>query len=202
MIAMQYSFLFPQGHDMSAIVRRVAEKGHLFDEWPYLVFKAFLMASEQDEEVSASENLYAPFYLWADAQALSAFLASAAFAGVGEAFGRPTVNTWLPVIEQRKATLSCARFVTREIVTVDSHTPLGTLWAQEQQLAADLLKDSGVEAVVTGIDPARWNLVRMVFRTQSSVVSPGSGVQQYRLLHLSQPKSLGTGWPAPTLDNA
>lgn len=202
MIAMQYSFPFPQGHDMSAIVRRVAEKGHLFDEWPHLVFKAFLMASEQDDEVTASDNVYAPFYLWADAQALSEFLASAAFAGVSEAFGRPTVSTWLPVIEQRKATLSCARFATREIVAVDSHTPLATLWAREQHLAADLLDDPGVKAVVTGIDPAQWRLVRMVFRTQSSVVSPDSGVQQYRLLHLSQPKSVGVGWPAPPSEKA
>ncbi|WP_455926499.1 DUF4865 family protein [Pseudomonas putida] len=196
MIAMQYSFSFPQGHDMSAIVRRVAEKGHLFDEWPHLVFKAFLMASEDDDEVTASDNVYAPFYLWADAQALVAFLASAAFAGVSEAFGRPTVNTWLPVIEQRKATLARARFVTREIVAVDSYTPLATLWIQEQQLAADLLNDPGVEAVVTGIDPAQWALVRLVFRTKPNSSSPDSGVQQYRLLHLSQPKSVGAGLPA------
>ncbi|MGY4495610.1 DUF4865 family protein [Pseudomonas sp. TE3610] len=189
MIAMQYSFSFPQGHDMSAIARRVAEKGHLFDDWPHLVFKAFLMASEKDDEVPASENLYAPFYLWANAQALVAFLASAAFAGVSEAFGRPTVNTWLPVIEQRKATLARARFVTREIVAVDSHAPLAALWIQEQQLAADLLDDPRVEAVVTGIDPAQWSLVRMVFRRRPAVLPLSSCLQHYRLLHLSQPTS-------------
>lgn len=39
MIAMQYSFSLPADYDMSIIDRRIAEKGHLLDNFPNLKFK-------------------------------------------------------------------------------------------------------------------------------------------------------------------
>ena len=187
MIAMQYEFAFPAGHEMAAIAQRVADKGHLFDDWPGLVFKAFLVASEQDAELAGSGNAYAPFYLWADAAAMADFLASEAFAGVSGAFGRPLVNAWVPVFQGRKATLAHAAFVTRQKVVIERGKDLSVVWQAEREAAEGWLVDPSVEAVVVGVDASRWEGVRVVFHRRPALILADGGVQQYRLLHLSQP---------------
>ena len=61
MIAMQYSFTLPADYDMAIVHRRIAEKGHLLDDFPQLHFKAYLSAQRDDESLASRENLYAPF---------------------------------------------------------------------------------------------------------------------------------------------
>jgi Domain of unknown function (DUF4865) len=93
MIAMQYSFTLPADYDMGIIDRRIAEKGHLLDNYPHLRFKAYLSARRTDATRSR-DNLYAPFYLWDDVEGLNNFLGGDGFAGVSGAFGRPQVKSW------------------------------------------------------------------------------------------------------------
>ncbi|WP_050990394.1 DUF4865 family protein [Pseudomonas sp. M47T1] len=186
MIAMQYGFSFPQQYDMGLIADRVAQKGHLFDDWPNLVFKAFLAASREDPQVRSDHNLYAPFYLWRDTQALHDFLASPAFAAVCEAFGRPAVRLWIPVVEQRKAGWAGAAVATRECVAIGAQ-PLAERWVQERALAAQWLADANVEAVVIGFDPQNWQLIRMKFHRHVEACNATAATQHYQILHLSQP---------------
>lgn len=92
MIAMQYRFPLPADYDMAIIDRRIANKGHLTDGFPGLLFKAYLSACKTGP---ARDNAYAPFYVWNTVDGMHAFLNGPGFAGVSQAFGRPAVATWL-----------------------------------------------------------------------------------------------------------
>ena len=60
---MQYSFVLPADYDMAIIRQRIADKGHLLDAYPNLLFKAYLSADRQSSTQPSRHNLYAPFYL-------------------------------------------------------------------------------------------------------------------------------------------
>ena len=72
MIAMQYTIALPADYDMAIIRRRIADKGHLLDDFPGLAFKAWLHAARDDNELPSRDNLYAPFYLWRDSAGMNA----------------------------------------------------------------------------------------------------------------------------------
>jgi len=165
MIAMQYVFTLPADYDMGRIVDRVATRGGAFDEFPGLLFKAFLM-SEAGRE-GAVANRYAPFYVWRSPEALSGFLAHAGFAAVVASFGRPQVRTWLPL----KIIAPTGPVRTLDLVeeTVAEGTDIAALIAQEP--AAD----------VVGLDPTGWRLLRVRFD------APGVSAHRFRVLHVSQP---------------
>ena len=82
MIAMQYAITLPADYDMAVIRHRIADKGHLLDDFPGLAFKAWLHASRDDRELPSRDNLYAPFYLWHDSEGMDAFLDGAGFAAL------------------------------------------------------------------------------------------------------------------------
>ena len=63
MYAMQYEIALPADYDMDIIRERVRTTGHLMDGFPGLEFKAFLI---REKAKGASENSYAPFYVWRD----------------------------------------------------------------------------------------------------------------------------------------
>ena len=92
MIAMQYRFPLPADYDMAVIDRRIADRSHLTDGFPGLLFKAYLAARKAGP---GRDNAYAPFYVWNTVEGMHAFLNGTGFAGVSDAFGRPSVATWL-----------------------------------------------------------------------------------------------------------
>lgn len=93
MIAMQYSFVLPADYDMAIIDKRIRDKGHLFDGFPHLRFKAFLSARRQGGDFPSTANLYAPFYLWDEPEGISDFLSGPGFAAVTQSFGWPEVTS-------------------------------------------------------------------------------------------------------------
>src|SRR5476651_632979 len=95
MIAMQYSFTLPADYAMSIIERRIADNGARLDGLPGLIFKTYLYARRDDQELPSRENIYAPFYLWRDTASMTRFLTGSAFAALSQAFGRPRVRSWL-----------------------------------------------------------------------------------------------------------
>ncbi|MGE3346775.1 MAG: DUF4865 family protein [Ramlibacter sp.] len=91
MLITQYAFTLPTDYPMQGIRERIAVRGPQFDALPGLGWKAFLV---RESGVSgATDNQYAPLYLWPTAEAAGAFLAGPHFAGVAGAFGRPSVST-------------------------------------------------------------------------------------------------------------
>jgi len=157
MIAMQYRFPLPADYDMAIIDRRIADRGHLTDGFPGLLFKAYLSARKTGPD---RDNAYAPFYVWNTVDGMHAFLNGPGFAGVSQAFGRPAVATWLVWRVQLASGFAHARFATVERRAIEPGTDLEALRAAESRLAADLVDGGTALAAVVGYEPGNWTLVR------------------------------------------
>jgi hypothetical protein len=184
MIAMQYSFVLPADYDMAIVHRRIAERGHLTDALPGLLFKAYLSADKDNHKGDGGDNLYAPFYLWQHPDAMHDFLTGPGFASVSQAFGWPTVRTWTLWHAHRSDAVGEARFATRSIVAIAPHTPLARL--REQEVAASQAAlEAGALATLAGFEPVGWSLVR--FRLWRERPVDAEGCQVYEVGHMSVP---------------
>ena len=181
MIAMQYSFTLPADYDMGIIERRIADNGHLLDGFPGLIFKTYLYARRDDTATGSAENLYAPFYLWQDAESMHRFLLSAGFQGVAKAFGWPQVRVY-PVLSARiSEDVAAAVFARREITDIPPYSDLTPL--NHQEISGDVVID------VTAWDTTNWEKIRF---TAGKAVQAGTG-QHYRIGHISLPRGKPAG---------
>lgn len=174
MIAMHYRFPLPADYDMAIIDRRIADKGHLTDGFPGLLFKAYLSARKRGP---GQDNAYAPFYVWNTVDGMHAFLNGPGFAGVAQAFGRPAVATWLVWQAHLGAGFERARFASVERRTIPPGTDLDALRREETADAGRAL------AVVVGYAPGDWTLVR--FRLWDSEPVADAATQVYAVGHVS-----------------
>lgn len=186
MIAMQYCFTLPADYDMAVIRRRIADRGHLLDDFPGLVFKAYLHASRADEALPSRDNLYAPFYLWRDTAGLDAFLGGAGFATLANDFGRPAVQTWMPWQATLAGDLRHAACATCEQIALPDHAEFLDARAGEGAAARQAL-DAGALAAISAYDPAGWTLLRFRLWPDLRPRLARSGLQLYRVGHVSQP---------------
>lgn len=186
MLAMQYGFTLPADYDMGIIRRRIADRGHLTDDFPGLVFKAYLYAVHDDREVPGGDNLYAPFYLWHGSEGMSAFLGGAGFAALSRDFGRPAARTWMPWYTERADDLRHAACATRELVGIPRHADLGKL-RKVEAAAAQQDRAAGALAALGAYDPASWHLLRFRLWPTLRTDLGREGRQLYRVGHISQP---------------
>lgn len=186
MLAMQYSFTLPADYDMGIIRHRIAERGHLLDDFPGLAFKAYLHASRDDRELPSRDNLYAPFYLWRDSEGMNAFLGGTGFLALSQVFGRPSISTWSVWQAHIIGDLTAAAYASREIASLPSGIALDELCQVESEADHAAIAD-GALATVSAFEPASWTRVR--FRLWPSVRANlvQDGVQIYRVGHVSQP---------------
>ncbi|WP_394779618.1 DUF4865 family protein [Undibacterium sp.] len=187
MIAMQYSFTLPADYDMDIIRQRIASKGHLLDDFPGLVFKAYLSASKDMAPAGSHENLYAPFYLWQDSEAMNRFLCGPGFAAVSTAFGWPVVRTWSVWHSSLHADIADARHATRELAAIPAFSDLAVLQQEEIRMAQQDMARYGALAAVTAFDPATWTMVRTRLWRDANQASQNAQLQHYEIGHLSLP---------------
>jgi hypothetical protein len=184
MLAMQYSFTLPADYDMRIIHRRIADKGHLTDNFPQLRCKAFLHASRGAQ---SRENLYAPFYLWDDAEGMNNFLAGSGFAALVQAFGWPVIRTWSVWHARLMPNIRSARCATREVVAIPPYTNLSELREAERlRLDADIDQRGALGAAVA-FEPTTWTVVRFRLWPSYSASLLEYVDQVYELGHLSLP---------------
>lgn len=186
MIAMQYAITLPADYDMAIIRRRIADKGHLLDDFPGLAFKAWLHASRDDRELPSRDNLYAPFYLWHDSEGMNAFLGGAGFATLARDFGRPPVRTWIPWQAELATDLHDAVCATRELVAIPAQADLAELHAAETA-AARQDRAAGALATISAYDPTGWTLLRLRLWPTPRPDPAHADRQLYRVGHVSQP---------------
>jgi hypothetical protein len=181
MIAMQYSFTLPADYDMGIIRERVADKGPALDRYDGLGFKAYLIA---DRAQGSDENLYAPFYLWPDADQMQRFLDTPVFPGVANAFGWPSIKVWPVWNAHLSAEARKARYATREIAPIAPYSNLADLKKAEQEA---MLQDvsEGAVAAVSAFEPTGWTSLR--FRLWRDLPDLPAA-QLYAVGHVSQPK--------------
>lgn len=189
MLAMQYSFDFPDEFDMSTIRRRVEDKGVVFDDYPGLVQKAFMINEGQAEILGDRVgNEYSTFYLWEDDSAARAFLESDAFAAVTEAFGRPRVRLWQALSLKRTGGLQ-PRLAVQETIPIQPGERLVDIRRLEEQTGNGWLNRRGFHSQIVGLDSHRWELVRFsLWADLRSAALPLSGeARTFEVLHLSAP---------------
>ena len=182
MIAMQYSFVLPADYDMAIVRERIATKGPLLDNLPGLVFKAYLHA----DRAASAENLYAPFYLWRDAESMYGFLHGAGFAGVAQAFGWPSVRTWTPWHATVGDDVRDARHATRGVETIAPYSDLAAL-REAQEAWAKQARERGALAVVIGFEPVTWTIVRFCLWRDAQPAGATPHEQHYHVGPISAP---------------
>lgn len=167
MIAMQYSFTLPADYDMSIIKQRIVNNGAKLDGFTGLIFKTYLYALKDDPKYPSNENLYAPLYLWRDAESMTRFLSSPGFAALTDTFGWPQIQSWLVYkVPETERVKSCD--LVRRIVT-----PI----APYSNLAERLNADSAGDLLAWNC--AIWQQLRVDFLQNSAVEDTNSAEAQY-----------------------
>jgi hypothetical protein len=185
MIAMQYSFELPADYDMSIIERRVRDKGHVFDDTPGLGVKAFLAARRGDPQTGGQVNVYAPFYIWTEPQAMVDFLCGDKFAGLTDSFGRPAIQSWSVLDVKAGGKSTDARLATRSIEQVGSFDSLHSMREAEQSATEAALRN-GALLVMSGFDPKTWQRVRFCLWPEH-IAAADARTTCYNVLHTSAP---------------
>ncbi|MFI1336537.1 DUF4865 family protein [Streptomyces sp. NPDC020845] len=189
MHAMQYRITLPADYDMKIIRRRVESKGPALDDFPGLGLKAYGI---RERGVDGSPvNQYAPFYLWAEPEAMNRFLWGPGFQGIVRDFGRPAVENWQGLaFEHGPALASVPRTATRHAVAVPAGAdpsgsgPAGAVEDALEELRR-LARTDGVHSTALGIDPRGWELLH--FTLWADTAPPGTPGDRYQVLHLSAP---------------
>ncbi|WP_025130662.1 DUF4865 family protein [Pseudomonas sp. PH1b] len=182
MFAKQYSHRLPADYPMQLIRQRAAERGPLWDRVEGLVFKVF--AGRERGVHGATENLYASIYLWQDAAGAGKMLMGPGFQGVIDSFGRPHIESWLP-LDWRRGPAGQARALYREVQAIEPGAQ------REQLLASEVLgnqrraQEPDTFAVVLALDLQAWQLVRFTLSAQPPRPRPGS--ECYEVLYLARP---------------
>lgn len=157
MLAMQYQFTLPTDYDMNRIVQRINSKGPLLDDFPGLLFKAYLYHRADDSSLPGKHNLYAPFYLWENNEAMNRFLHGPGFLALQETFGRPTIrwwSVWQAILPEKS---KHQHYASQQIHAVaPDNLPHAQLQSVQQQTR---LIEQGASAVVSGYDPVHWTQV-------------------------------------------
>lgn len=192
MFAMQYSITLPADYDMAIIRRRVAEKGHMLDDFPGLGLKAYLI--RERGQAGSDCNQYAPFYLWPQVQSLWPFVAGPGFKGLTEAFGWVSIRSWagLDVAIRPDFEAPSIAAASRQLVPVAPATDLAALRRREADRQEDLIGHPGGPVLqATALDLERWQLLRFALWAgeshQQQPDVPGGPVEHYQVLHLSTP---------------
>jgi hypothetical protein len=184
MFAMQYEHRLPADYDMQKMRDRAATRGPQWDATPGLVFKAFV--ARERGQYGASANLYGAVYLWQDAASATRLLTGDGFRVVTDSFGRPMVETWLPLDARAGRATSRARALYRrsEALEVNADIPAvrEAAIARNQVVAAD---DDDVLAAWVVLDVSSWALVWFTLSAAAPDQARGDGV--YQVLFLAGP---------------
>lgn len=156
MLLAHYRHRLPADYDLARIRERIAARGPTWDEAPGLIFKAFTLG---DRREGAATTAYSSLYLWHDAAAAADFLAGPGFESVVATFGRPRIETWLPLaVDLGEAVTASA------LVRTDRLLPEGSDLGAERRAEIGSSRRraaaSGVLATVVGLDPAGWHTTR------------------------------------------
>jgi hypothetical protein len=179
MLISQYAFTLPADYPMRAIRDRIAARGPQFDTCAGLGWKAFLV---RDREVpGATDQQYAPHYLWPSAGAAAEFFAGPLFASVSDAFGRPRVMTSLLLRHQLDSPAQNPRWCTSE------HQPVPSLAILHAHIAAFEARSTHARhSAWLALDASRWVLSSHQFWCGDDPPS-AKHAPLYEVAHFSQP---------------
>ncbi|MBN9232566.1 MULTISPECIES: DUF4865 family protein [Phyllobacteriaceae] len=182
MLMKQYIHRLPADYDMGRIVERATKLGPDWDDTPGLGFKAFI--AQRRGENGALNNAYSSLYLWLDDEAAVDFITGERFRKVIDGFGRPAIETWLP-LDIHIGSSGIARSVYREDILLDADTDFSALRRREGERNTAAVKQPGSFAAITAIDLASWRLSRFLLSAEAAR-QPERGAA-YDVLHFAKP---------------
>jgi Domain of unknown function (DUF4865) len=182
MLAKQYSHRLPADYDMGLIRERAARRGPMWDRTKGLAFKGFV--ARERGQYGATGNAYSSVYLWLDASAAADFIMDERFQSVTDSFGRPRIETWLP-LDARKGPATQARALYREDLDLGEAVDRAALRVAETERNGALAAQADTLAVVTALDPWAWRLVR--FTLSSGLPDPSRPGTAYQVFYLARP---------------
>lgn len=180
MRSLYYPITLPDTFDMHAIERRVRDRAPAFEGLAGLALKAFLVTSVAQ---GASKNLYAPFYVWDHAAAMTEFLGGALFHAVTKTFGRPQVFDRAVL----QFNMACRDFspqvATLEEVAVDPQRPIIDAYWAESAAHRRTLNRAGLYAAATVLDISQWKVQRIgLWRSANDAARANADAQQLSVL--------------------
>jgi len=182
MLAKQYSHRLPADYDMNLIRQRASNRGPLWDDTEGLAFKAF--AARFKGINGAPGNVYSSIYLWLDVNATTDFILSDRFKAVIEGFGRPEIETWLPV-DVRRGTARQGKTLYRKNMVLAENTDFAELAKNEAQRNTLIALKEDTVAVISAIDVSKWRLIRLTL--SSAAFDPQRPGAAFDVLHLAAP---------------
>ncbi|PRD44066.1 DUF4865 domain-containing protein [Phyllobacterium phragmitis] len=182
MFMKQYIHRLPADYDMNRIRERAASLGPRWDGTQGLGFKAFI--AQQRGANGAAGNTYSSLYLWLDDDAATDFITSDRFQAVIDGFGRPRIETWIP-LDIHLGRVETARSIYREDIDIGTGTDFTELKRNEIARNNTLARHAGTLAAVTALDLSTWRLSRFLLSAET-VRTPETG-SAYEVLHLSKP---------------
>ena len=179
MRSIQYPIQLPRDFEMAQIDARVQARGHAFADLEGLAFKAFLV---QSVALGGARNVYAPFYVWNDPEAIGRFLAGPLFAAVTESFGRPNLLERLVLefaVADRSVVPTIATFETRQPHEADSLVAIREAERVEQQRA---LGQPGLLLAASLIDFSSWTVTRVRLWADAAGAAAAGDAERFDVL--------------------
>lgn len=188
MIIARYAHQLPADYDLEIIRQRAKARGPQWDAVPELYFKAFLL--REGGRFGAAASSYSSLYLWRQNGPFRDFLTASAdapinsFTAVTGSFGRPQIQTWIP-LDAHKGAAREARFVYAEELDIAVDADLPTVLADETERNRKAAERPDAVAAVVGVDTLNWKLIRILLSTSAPLGDEGE--IGYQILHLAQP---------------
>ncbi len=186
MLTLRYVHRLPADYALDTIRERAALRGTRWDATPGLVFKVFAVRGRG--VAGALGSAYASIYLWNDAAAAMDMLADPnRFGAVIAAFGRPQVDTALPLAARARGDAAAVRTIVQEEIALPADADPMSLRPSETARVAEMLDDPDVLAAISALDPTSWRLIRTTLVRTSAEETRGETV--YEVAYLARP-----GW--------
>ena len=134
-------------------------------------------------EHGATRNAYGSLYLWKDPTAFSQFLTGPRFQNVISTFGRPSVETYLPVALASGRSMA-ANFVSFAFAETPSEQPLADMQEIESTFVSVSQSDQECVFQLSAMDTERWRISRVRISATPGLVS---GNELYQIAHFARP---------------
>lgn len=186
MILAQYEIPLPMDYDMDIIRQRVAERGGALDDRAGLGLKAYLI---RDAAEGSPANVYAPFYLWREPDALADFhWGGGGFTGIVRDFGRPAVHTWLGgSFTPGRAFEHAPTHALRRVRGLGPDADPADVAVTLVETGRSDLQREGLHSHAWGINPTTWRSVEFTLLSEAPE-DRDPDVTCYRVLHMSTPE--------------
>ena len=182
MIIAHYAHRLPADYDIGIIRERAKRRGPVWDAFPGLHFKGFLLRERGRLGAIASE--YSSLYLWQQDQAFRDAMVDGRYRTVTDSFGRAAIETRV-ALDARRGRGREARFAYQEQQDIPPDADLTAAFAAEIARNREIASQPGAVAAAVGLDAENWRFTRVLV-SEREPAGPDDGTA-YEVLHLARP---------------